>query len=79
VTMTADPQWRALDAPFAPAGEWDPIPGTCSRCGQSAALGERRWWHLGPPCQAKRADRLTAPRTAEFIPTPTGGPHVEDR
>jgi hypothetical protein len=79
VTMTADPQWRAVDAPFTTADEWDAIPGTCSRCRQPAALGERRWWHLGPPCRARRSDQLTQPVPADFIPTPTGGPHVEDR
>jgi hypothetical protein len=63
--------WRALDAPFHPGPDWQPIPGTCSRCGQAAALGTRRWWHLGPACRARRADHLTAPRSAEFIPDPT--------
>ncbi|MEV8324524.1 hypothetical protein [Kitasatospora sp. NPDC056731] len=60
-------QWRAIDAPFS-AGSWDPIPGTCSRCGRPAWLGESHWWHDGPPCRARRTDHITAPVTAEFIP-----------
>jgi hypothetical protein len=52
---------RALDAPFTPPAEWDPIPGRCSRCGGDAELGERRWWHLGERCQSRGLP-------AEFVP-----------
>jgi hypothetical protein len=54
-------EWRAIDAPFALLGDWDPIPGRCSRCGQPAWLGESRWWHDGEPCPSRG-------RTAEFLP-----------
>jgi hypothetical protein len=63
--MTADHPHRALDAPFAQPAEWKPIPGTCSRCGQRAWLGERRWWHQGPTCRPASTIR---PVPAEFIP-----------
>jgi hypothetical protein len=67
--VTVEPDhWRALDAPFASPDAWNPIPGVCSRCGQPAWLGERRWWHDGPTCRARHTDRITAPVTAEFIP-----------
>jgi len=56
-----DDPHRALDAPFTPPDEWDPIPGTCSRCGAKAELGETKWWHIDQPCQARG-------RTAEFLP-----------
>ncbi|MEU8920314.1 hypothetical protein AB0D10_05160 [Kitasatospora sp. NPDC048545] len=65
--MTASPQ-RALDAPFTLPAAWTPIPGTCSRCGARAWLGEQRWWHQGPTCRARPTNRVTAPVTAEFIP-----------
>jgi hypothetical protein len=61
-------RWRALDAPFADPAEWEPTPGTCSRCGRRAWLGERRWWHDGPTCRARRVDHITAPVPAEFVP-----------
>lgn len=54
-------EWHAVDAPFTPLNDWDPIPGACSRCGQPARLGERRWWHDGAPCASRG-------RTAEFLP-----------
>jgi hypothetical protein len=53
-------EWRALDAPFMDPDEWDPIPGHCSRCGQPAYLGIRRWWHLGAVCRPSKP--------AKFIP-----------
>lgn len=63
MTAPSSPEhWRALDAPFTPPDEWQPIPGTCTRCGQPAWLGERRWWHDGPPCPAGYR------RGAEFQP-----------
>ena len=65
--MTDHPQ-RALDAPFTPPADWDPIPGTCSRCGGRAWLGETRWWHDGPTCRARPTGRITQPVPAEFIP-----------
>jgi len=67
VTSGNEP-WRAVDAPFTTPDEWDPIPGTCSRCGRRAFLGETRSWHDGPPCRARRTDKLTQPVPAEFIP-----------
>ena len=54
-------RWHALDAPFTPLADWDPTPGTCSRCGQPVWLGEQRWWHKGDPCPSRG-------RTAEFLP-----------
>lgn len=60
-------RWRALDDPFGLDEDWQPIPGTCSRCGQPAALGTRRWWHLDAPCPARG-------RTATFIPHDAGHP-----
>lgn len=68
--MTFDDRQRAIDAPFTAPTEWQPIPGTCSRCGQPSWLGETRWWHDGPTCRARPADRPTAPVPAEFIPNP---------
>lgn len=53
-------EWRALDAPFA-LNDWDPIPGTCSRCGRAAWLGETRWWHDLEPCASRG-------QGAEFVP-----------
>ena len=58
--MTPDEQ-RALDAPFTTPDEWDPIPGTCTRCGADAWLGERRWWHDKEPCPSRGMP-------AEFLP-----------
>jgi hypothetical protein len=57
---TEQEYWRTLDAPFTEPDDWQPIPGTCSRCGQPAYLGTRRWWHLGTVCPPKRP--------ADFIP-----------
>ena len=58
----ADSPERALDAPFRHPDEYPPpIPGTCSRCGQPALLGETRWWHIGAVCAARG-------RKAQFIP-----------
>jgi hypothetical protein len=55
---------RAVREPFTLPDEWDPIPGTCSRCGGPAVLNEDRWWHDGRGCDpSKRA----APH---FIPDP---------
>lgn len=55
--------WRSLDAPFTLRAEWSPIPGTCSRCGAAAWLGESKWWHAsGKTCPSKRP--------AEFLPDP---------
>ncbi|MCX4750916.1 hypothetical protein OG455_41280 [Kitasatospora sp. NBC_01287] len=56
-----DQATRALDAPFTPPDDWDPIPGTCTRCGQPAWLGETKWWHNAEPCQSRG-------RTADFLP-----------
>ena len=56
-------EWRALDAPFALLGDWDPIPGCCSRCGERAWLGETRWWHDLVPCPPRG-------RGAEFVLDP---------
>jgi hypothetical protein len=58
--VTDDP-WRALDAPFTPDDDWQPVPGTCSRCGQPAYLGISRWWHLGAVCPSRG-------RAADFLP-----------
>lgn len=66
--MIAGSAWRALDAPFLPEPHWAPVPGTCSRCGQDAALGETRWWHLDTPCRARHHNGPTIPTAAEFIP-----------
>lgn len=63
MTARTQAEWHALDAPFTPFGDWDPIPGTCSRCGQPAWLGERRWWHDGESCPSRG-------RPAEFVPDP---------
>lgn len=58
-----DDNWRALDAPFTQRAEWQPIPGTCSRCGARAWLGETKWWHTnGRTCPSRRP--------AEFLPDP---------
>ncbi|MFC1418583.1 hypothetical protein [Streptacidiphilus cavernicola] len=58
-----DDAWRAIDAPFRPRDDWQPIPGACSRCGERAWLGETRWWHhTGRACPSRRP--------AEFIPDP---------
>jgi hypothetical protein len=58
-----DDSWRALDAPFTLRGEWDPIPGQCSRCGAQAWLGESKWWHAnGQVCPSRRP--------VEFLPSP---------
>lgn len=62
-TARTQAEWRALDAPFALLGDWDPIPGTCSRCGARAWLGETRWWHDGTACPSRG-------RRAEFVPEP---------
>lgn len=62
VTARAQAEWRAIDAPFA-LNDWEPLPGRCSRCGQPAWLGERRWWHDGEPCPSRG-------RGAEFLPDP---------
>lgn len=58
-----DDAWRSLDAPFTVRSEWQPIPGTCSRCGARAWLGVTKWWH---------ADGKTCPsrKPAEFLPDP---------
>ena len=56
-----DVEQRALDAPFTIPDAWRPISGRCSRCGEPAWLGERRWWHDGDTCPARG-------RTAEFLP-----------
>jgi hypothetical protein len=56
-------EWHAIDAPFIPLGDWDPIPGTCSRCGERAWLGETRWWHVLQPCPSRG-------RPADFVPDP---------
>jgi hypothetical protein len=62
VPPTADPDaWQALDAPFTPYEDWQPAPGTCSRCGAPAERGLTRWWHLDTPCPARG-------RTAHFTP-----------
>lgn len=62
-TLTApDPdQWHALDAPFTTWERWQPVPGTCSRCHQSAEHGLTRWWHVGTPCPSRG-------RPADFVP-----------
>ena len=62
LTLYDDPH-RALDAPFTLPDDWDPIPGTCTRCGADAWLGEKRWWHNGPACESRG-------RGAEFLPDP---------
>ena len=56
-------EWHSLDAPFTVLPDWDPIPGTCSRCNGRAWLGESRWWHDGQPCPARG-------RIADFLPDP---------
>ncbi|MCW7941677.1 hypothetical protein AAW14_06440 [Streptomyces hygroscopicus] len=56
-------EWHAVDAPFTPLTDWDPIPGRCSRCGQPAWLGESRWWHDLAPCKDRGLP-------AEFLPDP---------
>jgi len=59
---TPDSVGRALSAPFLTPVDFTPIPGTCSRCGGPAWLGERRWWHDDEPCRARYG------QTAEFLP-----------
>lgn len=61
MTLPHDDPHRALDAPFTPFYEWEPIPGRCSRCGQAAWLGERRWWHDKEPCPSRGL-------AADFLP-----------
>lgn len=56
-------EWHAVDAPFTPLNDWDPIPGHCSRCGGRAWLGQTRWWHDGPVCPSRGMP-------AEFLPDP---------
>lgn len=60
--MTQDDPARALHSPFTLAEDWDPIPGTCSRCGGPALLIESGWHHDGRGCDPRRA------MAAEFIP-----------
>ena len=62
--MTAQPDdpMRALVAPFTPAPDWDPIYGSCSRCGADAVLIETGWHHDGVSCDPRRAE------AAQFIP-----------
>ena len=61
--MTDDPN-RAIHAPFCLPDDWDPIYGTCSRCGNPALLVETGWHHDGKGCDPRKAG------TAEFIPDP---------
>jgi hypothetical protein len=58
-----DDAWRTLDAPFRTRAEWHPVPGTCSRCGGRAWLGETKWWHVKGHCPARGPG-------AEFLPDP---------
>lgn len=60
--LTQDDPARALHSPFTLPDDWDPIPGTCSRCGRDAWCDEGRWWHDGDACPPTRA--------AEFLPDP---------
>lgn len=60
--LTRDDPARALHSPFILPDDWDPIPGTCSRCGNPALLIESGWHHDGRGCDPRRAGR------AEFIP-----------
>lgn len=54
-------EWRSLDAPFTLRDDWDPIPGTCSRCGAKAWLGITKWWHDdGKVCPSRKP--------ADFLP-----------
>ncbi len=64
LTSPYDDPHRALVAPFKIPDDFDPIPGTCSRCGGDAWCDEGRWWHDGPSCRANGP-------TAEFLPDPT--------
>ena len=62
--MTAEPDdpMRALVAPFTVPADWDPVYGSCSRCGADAVLIESGWHHDGVGCDPRKA------AAAEFIP-----------
>lgn len=64
MTARPDDPMRALVAPFTPAPDWDPIYGSCSRCGADAVLIETGWHHDGVGCDPRKAV------AAEFIPDP---------
>ncbi len=60
--MTDDTPFRALVAPFTVPDDFDPIFGSCSRCGGDAILIESGWHHDGKGCDPHRAE------AAQFIP-----------
>jgi hypothetical protein len=60
--LTQDDPARALIAPFTLPQDWDPIPGTCSRCHRPALLTETGWHHDGHGCDPRKAG------AARFIP-----------
>lgn len=62
--MTQDDPRRAVHSPFTPIDQWDPIFGTCSRCGRPAVLIETGWHHDGAGCDPRKAE------AAQFIPDP---------
>ena len=57
-----DDSMRALVAPFTPLPDWDPVYGSCSRCGADAVQVESGWHHDGVGCDPRKAS------AAKFIP-----------
>lgn len=62
MTEHHDDRFRHVVAPFTVPDDWDPIYGTCSRCGGPAVLIETGWHHDGHACDPRRAE------AAQFIP-----------